>query len=55
MTNNNDDKTIDINKFNPDDHIKKESPLIYHVYNNKKLKAFKTIFHSFIKFIMYLL
>ena len=34
MTDNNDDKTIDINKFNPDDHIKSESPLIYHVYNN---------------------
>ena len=54
MTDNN-DKTIDINKFNPDDHMKSESPLIYHVYNIKKLKAFKITYHSFIKFIMYLL
>jgi hypothetical protein len=55
MIDNNNDKTVDINEFNPDDHMKSESPLIYHVYNNNKLKACKTIFHSFTKFIMYLL
>ena len=36
MTDYNNDKTIDITNFNPDDHMKSESPLIYHVYNNKK-------------------
>ncbi len=55
MTDNNDDKTIDVSNFNPDGHMKTESPLIYHVYNNNKSKAFKIIFHSFIKFIMCLL
>ena len=49
MTNNNDDKTIDINKFNPDDHIKSESPLIYHVYNNKKIKSFQNYLPFFYK------
>ncbi len=33
MTDNNYDKTIDVNKFNPDDHMKSESPLVYHVCN----------------------
>ena len=49
MTDNNDDKTIDINKFNPDDHIKSESPLIYHVYNNKKIKSFQNYLPFFYK------
>ncbi len=42
-----------MNKFNPDQHLKIESPLIYHVYNDKRIKAFKITYHSFIKFIMY--
>ncbi len=37
MTDNDDNKTNDIYNFNPDDHIKKESPCIYHVYNNKEI------------------
>ncbi len=50
MTDNKDAKTIDINNFNPDDDMKTESLLIYHIsYNNyKKFKAFKSIFHSFV-------
>jgi hypothetical protein len=55
MSENENNKYINMDKFNPDDHMKTENPLIYHVYNNKKLKACKTVFHSFIKFIMYLL
>ncbi len=46
MTDNNNDKT-------PDDHMKSESPLIYHVYNNNKIKVFKIIFQFFIKYIIY--
>ncbi len=46
MSDNKDDKYIDMDKFNPDEHIEKESPLIYHVYKNKKIKCFKIIFHS---------
>jgi hypothetical protein len=53
MNDNKDDKYIDIDNFNPDDHIKTESPLIFHVYNDKRVKVFKIIFHSFIKFIMF--
>jgi hypothetical protein len=41
MTDNNNDKTMGINKFNPDDHMKSERPLIYHVYNNKRIKSFQ--------------
>ncbi len=37
MTDNKDAKTIDVNNFNPDDHMKSESPLIYHVDNNNKI------------------
>jgi hypothetical protein len=55
MADDNDDKAIFVDHFNPDDHMKTDSPLIHHVYNNKELKAFKTIFHPFLKFIMYLL
>ena len=36
-------------KFNPDDHIKSESPLIYHVYNNKKIKSFQNYLPFFYK------
>ncbi len=50
--NHNNDITIEINKFNPDDHMKSESALIYYVDNNKKSKVFDIIFHSFMKFIM---
>jgi len=49
MTDNNNDKTIDIDKFNPDDHMKSESPLIYHVYNNKKIKSFQNYLPFFYK------
>ncbi len=41
MSDNNHDKYIDIDIFNPDNHIKTESPLIYHVYNNKRIKSFQ--------------
>ena len=41
MTDNNKDKTIDLNNFNPDEHIKTESPLIFHVYNDKRVKSFQ--------------
>ncbi len=55
MSDKNDNKYIDMDKFNPDEHMKTKSPFIYHVYNNKKLKSFKITYHFFIKFIMYLL
>ncbi len=41
MSDNNHDKYIDIDNFNPDKHIKTESPLIYHVYNDKSIKSFQ--------------
>ena len=41
--------TIDIDNFNPDDHMKKESPLIYHVYNDKKVKSFQNYLPFFYK------
>ncbi len=37
---NKDKKYIDMNKFNPDDHMKTEISLIYHVYDNNKVKVF---------------
>ncbi len=37
------------NKFNPDEHMKTESPLIYHVYNNKKIKVFQNYLPFFYK------
>jgi hypothetical protein len=40
---------IDIDKFNPDDHMKSESPLIYHVYNNNKMKSFQNYLPFFYK------
>ena len=55
MTDNNKDKTIDLNNFNPDEHIKTESPLIFHVYNDKRVKSFQIIYPSFIEFIIFLL
>ncbi len=48
MTDNKNDKT-------PDDNMKSESPLIYHVYNNNKIKVFRIIFKFLIKYIMYML
>ena len=36
-----DNNSIDLEKFNPDDHIKTESPLIFHVYNDTKIKSFQ--------------
>ena len=41
MTDNNEDKTFDLDNFNPDEHIKTESPLIFHVYNDKRVKSFQ--------------
>ncbi len=41
MSDNNDDKCIDIENFNPDYQIKSESPLIYHVKNDKRVKCFQ--------------
>ena len=35
------DNNIDIDNFNPDEHMKTESPLIFHVYNDKKIKSFQ--------------
>ena len=35
--------------FNPDDHMKKESPLIYHVYNDTKVKSFQNYLPFFYK------
>ncbi len=44
MFDNKDKKYIDMNEFNPDDHMKSESPLLYHVYNNNTSNAFKITF-----------
>ncbi len=41
MSDNKEDKYIDMDKFNPDEPMKTGSPLIYHVYANKKIKVFK--------------
>ena len=49
MSDNKENKYIDMNKFNPDDHMKTESPLIYHVYNNKKIKVFQNYLPFFYK------
>ena len=38
-----------MDKFNPDEHMKTESPLIYHVYNNKKIKSFQNYLPFFYK------
>ncbi len=35
MNDNNDVKSIDIDHFNPDDHMKTQSPLIFHQHNDK--------------------
>ena len=48
MGDNKDDKTIDLNNFNPDEHIKSESPLIFHVYNDKRVKKFSKLFTLFL-------
>ena len=55
MKENKDDKHINMDNFNPDEHMKTESPLIFHVYNDKREKAFKIICLSSIEFIIYLL
>jgi hypothetical protein len=49
MTDNQDNKYIDMDNFNPDNHMKTESPLIYHVYNNKKIKSFQNYLPFFYK------
>ena len=49
MNDNKDDKCIDMDNFNPDDHIKTESPLIFHVYNNKRVKSFQNYLPFFYK------
>ncbi len=41
MTDDKDDKCIDIENFNPDNQMKSESSLIYHVYNDKRVKSFQ--------------
>jgi hypothetical protein len=47
----NNDKTIDVvTNFNPDNHMKTESQLIYHVYNNSKIKSFQNYHPLFCKF-----
>jgi hypothetical protein len=55
MSDNKDEKCIDMDNFNPDTQIKSDSPLIYHVYNDKRVKVFKIIYHSFIEFIIFML
>jgi hypothetical protein len=45
----NDDKKVDIDNFNPDYYMKKESPLIYHVYNDKRVKSFQNYLPFFYK------
>ena len=49
MSDNKDNKYIDMDKFNPDEHMKSESPLIYHVYNNTKIKSFQNYLPFFYK------
>jgi len=49
MHDNDNDKKVDIDKFNPDHHMKTESPLIYHVYNDKKVKSFQNYLPFFYK------
>ncbi len=41
MNENKDNKHVDVDNFNPDEHMKTESPLLFHVYNDKWLKVFK--------------
>ncbi len=41
------DNKIDIDNFNPDEHMKTESPLIYHVYNDKRIKSFQNDLPTF--------
>jgi hypothetical protein len=52
-----DDKTIDLNNFNPGEHIKSESPLIFHVYNDMRVKSFQNYLPFFYRVynIIYLL
>ncbi len=49
------DKHVDMDNFNPDEHMKTESPLMFRVYNDKRIKVFKIIYLSSIEFIIYLL
>ena len=49
MNDNKDDKFFDMDNFNPDDHIKTESPLIFHVYNDKRVKRFQNYLPFFYK------
>jgi hypothetical protein len=49
MSDKNDNRYIDMDKFNPDEHMKTESPLIYHVYNNKKVLVFQNYLPFFYK------
>ncbi len=41
MNENKDDKHVDMDNFNPDEHMKTESPFIFHVYNDKRVKSFQ--------------
>ena len=49
MNDNKDDQFIDMDNFNPDDHMKTESPLIFHVYNDKRVKSFQNYLPFFYK------
>jgi hypothetical protein len=49
MNDNKDDQFIDMDNFNPDNHMKTESPLIFHVYNDKRVKSFQNYLPFFYK------
>jgi hypothetical protein len=55
MIDNNENRSmpVDMDNFNPDHHTNTGSSLMFHVYNEKRLKAFKMIYNSFLKIIMY--
>ncbi len=40
MNDNKDDKYIDIDNFNTDNHVKTESQLIFHVYDDGQFEPF---------------
>jgi hypothetical protein len=55
MNDNDNDKKVDIDNFNPDYHMKTEIPLIYHVYNDTKVQSLQNYIPFSIKYIIYLL
>ena len=49
MNDNKDDKFIDMDNFNPDNHMKTGSPFIFHVCNDKRVKRFQNNLPFFYK------